>query len=282
MIIWIASYPKSGNTWLRALMSSYYYTNDGNFKFDLLENIDSFPSEKYFKNYPDKFLNPEDTSKYWIAEQTKINKKNKMTFLKTHMAICKVSDNSFTNEQNSLAGIYIIRDPRNVITSLSNHYQLSLDKAYEFMKNEKQAIYVKKNDRYLGFQLLWSWSTNIKSWIENKRFPVLVIKYEDLMDQTFVTFKNVIDFINNITQNKVSFNKERAKNSIKNTSFRNLQKLEKEHGFAEALKEKGSEKKIKFFNLGQENNYKKLLPADLINEMNKYYKKELVQFNYER
>ena len=217
MIIWIASYPKSGNTWLRALMSSYYYTNDGNFKFDLLENIDSFPSEKYFKNYPDKFLNPEDTSKYWIAEQTKINKKNKMTFLKTHMAICKVSDNSFTNEQNSLAGIYIIRDPRNVITSLSNHYQLSLDKAYEFMKNEKQAIYVKKNDRYLGFQLLWSWSTNIKSWIENKRFPVLVIKYEDLMDQTFVTFKNVIDFINNITQNKVSFNKERAKNSIKNT-----------------------------------------------------------------
>ena len=282
MIIWIASYPKSGNTWLRALMSSYYYTNDGNFKFDLLENIDSFPSEKYFKNYPDKFLNPEDTSKYWIAEQTKINKKNKMTFLKTHMAICKVSDNSFTNEQNSLAGIYIIRDPRNVITSLSNHYQLSLDKAYEFMKNEKQAIYVKKNDRYLGFQLLWSWSTNIKSWIENKRFPVLVIKYEDLMDQTFVTFKKVIDFINNITQNKVSFNKERAKNSIKNTSFRNLQKLEKEHGFAEALKEKGSEKKIKFFNLGQENNYKKLLPADLINEMNKYYKKELVQFNYER
>ena len=282
MIIWIASYPKSGNTWLRALMSSYYYTNDGNFKFDLLENIDSFPSEKYFKNYPDKFLNPEDTSKYWIAEQTKINKKNKMTFLKTHMAICKVSDNSFTNEQNSLAGIYIIRDPRNVITSLSNHYQLSLDKAYEFMKNEKQAIYVKKNDRYLGFQLLWSWSTNIKSWIENKRFPVLVIKYEDLMDQTFVTFKKVIDFINNITQNKVSFNKERAKNSIKNTSFRNLQKLEKEHGFAEALKEKGSEKKIKFFNLGQENNYKKLLPADLINEMNKYFKKELIQFNYER
>ena len=282
MIIWIASYPKSGNTWLRALMSSYYYTNDGNFKFDLLENIDSFPSEKYFKNYPDKFLNPEDTSKYWIAEQTKINKKNKMTFLKTHMAICKVSDNSFTNEQNSLAGIYIIRDPRNVITSLSNHYQLSLDKAYEFMKNEKQAIYVKKNDRYLGFQLLWSWSTNLKSWIENKRFPILVIKYEDLMDQTFVTFKKVIDFINNITQNKVSFNKERAKNSIKNTSFRNLQKLEKEHGFAEALKEKGSEKKIKFFNLGQENNYKKLLPADLINEMNKYYKKELVQFNYER
>ena len=173
MIIWIASYPKNGNTWLRALLSSYYFTKDGNFTFDLLKNIDAFPSERYFKNYPDKFLNPEDTSKYWIEEQTKINKENKITFLKTHMAICKVSGNSFTNQQNSLGGIYIVRDPRNVITSLSRHYQLSLDKAYEFMKNEKQAIYVKKNDRYLGFQLLWSWSTN-QAWIENKQFPVLV------------------------------------------------------------------------------------------------------------
>tara|TARA_B000000460_G_C21165012_1_gene242829 strand:- start:62 stop:514 length:453 start_codon:yes stop_codon:yes gene_type:complete len=150
------------------------------------------------------------------------------------------------------------------------------------MKNEKQAIYVKKNDRYLGFQLLWSWSTNQKAWIENKQFPVLVIKYEDLLDETFVTFKKVIDFINNITKDKSLFNREKAKNSIKNTSFDNLQKLEKEKGFAEALKEKGSEKKIKFFNLGQENNYKKLLPTNLINEMNEYFKNELIKFNYER
>ena len=50
MIIWIASYPKSGNTWLRALLSSYYFTKDGNFTFDLLKNIDAFPSERYFKN----------------------------------------------------------------------------------------------------------------------------------------------------------------------------------------------------------------------------------------
>ena len=82
MIIWLASYPKSGNTWLRALLSNYYFSNDGSFNFNLLKEIDSFPSPRYFKNYPDKFINPEDTSKYWIKEQEKINKQKKIFFLK--------------------------------------------------------------------------------------------------------------------------------------------------------------------------------------------------------
>ena len=56
MIIWLASYPKSGNTWLRALLSSYIYSEDGKFDFDLLSKIDSFPSDRYFKNYPLKFI----------------------------------------------------------------------------------------------------------------------------------------------------------------------------------------------------------------------------------
>ena len=55
MIIWIASYPKSGNTWLRSLLSSYLYTNDGKFEFNLLKNIDLFPSKKYFAEYSNKY-----------------------------------------------------------------------------------------------------------------------------------------------------------------------------------------------------------------------------------
>ena len=69
MIIWIASYPKSGNTWIRSLLSSYFFSKDGNFNFNLLNQIQSFPSESHFKNYTDKFEMPEDTSKYWLKEQ---------------------------------------------------------------------------------------------------------------------------------------------------------------------------------------------------------------------
>ena len=73
MIIWLASYPKSGNTWLRSLIANYYFSETGDFNFELLEKIDSFPSNKYFRKYLDKFNKPHDTSKYWIKEQEKIN-----------------------------------------------------------------------------------------------------------------------------------------------------------------------------------------------------------------
>ena len=197
------------------------------------------------------------------------------------MAVCKVNGNSFTDNKNTLGGIYIVRDPRNVITSLSNHYQISIDEAYEFMQDEKRAIYSKINNRYLGFQFLMSWSLNQKSWIENKNFPVFLVKYEDLINETFLVFKNVIQFINKLTKNDIKFNKDKAINAIKNTSFEKLQLLEKQHGFSEAMYKKGSKDKVKFFNLGQANNYEKLLSRDLINRINNKFKNDLEKLNYE-
>ena len=282
MIIWIASYPKSGNTWLRALLASYYFTNEGSFSLSLLDKIDAFPSDKFFKEYNDQFSKVEDTSKYWLKEQEKINKKNKITFLKTHSAICKINGNSFTNKENSIGAIYIVRDPRNVITSISNHYQISIEDAFQFMKDEKRGIINKKDGRYLGFQAVWSWSINQKTWVENKLFPVLVIKYEDLLNETYNTFRKAIEFINKISNSPKTFDKSKGKNSIKNTSFEKLQRMENDHGFAEAMNKKGTNKKIKFFNLGQKNNYKNLLSQDLIIKMNEFYKEELIKFNYEK
>ena len=78
MIIWLASYPKSGNTWLRSLIASYFYQKDSDFNFDLLNFIDQFPSVNYFKKYEDTFLKPESTVKYWIKEQENINRDRKL------------------------------------------------------------------------------------------------------------------------------------------------------------------------------------------------------------
>ena len=87
MIIWLASYPKSGNTWLRSMIASYFYTNTGEFNFGLLNYIDQFPSFTHFRNYKDNFEKPESTSKYWIDVQRKINQDKKIKFLKTHNAL---------------------------------------------------------------------------------------------------------------------------------------------------------------------------------------------------
>ena len=124
------------------------------------------------------------------------------------------------------------------------------------MKDEKRGIINKNDGRYLGFQAVWSWSINQKTWVENKLFPVLVIKYEDLLNETYNTFRKAIEFINKISNSSKTFDKSKGKNSIKNTSFEKLQRMENDHGFAEAMNKKGTNKKIKFFNLGQKNNYK--------------------------
>ena len=91
MIIWLASYPKSGNTWLRSLLSSYYFSTNGEFNFELLKKIDQFPSVNYFENDKDLYLKPEDTAEKWLNKQTEINKKKKLLLFKTHNAICKIN-----------------------------------------------------------------------------------------------------------------------------------------------------------------------------------------------
>ena len=104
MIIWIASYPKSGNTWVRSLLASYLYSDNGIFNFDLLKKIKQFPSKQHFEFFLKDFTDIKKVSDYWIAAQDRINLFNDGTiFLKTHSALCTLENNSFTNKNNTKA-----------------------------------------------------------------------------------------------------------------------------------------------------------------------------------
>ena len=220
MILWIASYPKSGNTWLRALLSSYYFSKDGSFNQEFLKMIDQFPQKSYFKDFDYDPTKTTDTSKFWIKAQEKINNDKKFKFFKTHNILGSINNNNFTNKKNTIGAIYVVRDPRNIVTSLQNHYEISKDEALNFMLNKNKFIYdyYKEND-YSDFQFISSWEKNYQSWINQKVFPVKIIKYEDLNSKTYDTLKKVIEYVNKISGNKIKFNHLRAKNSIQSTSF---------------------------------------------------------------
>ena len=281
MIIWLASYPKSGNTWLRSLIANYYFSETGDFNFELLEKIDSFPSNKYFRKYLDKFNQPHDTSKYWIKEQEKINQSKGLKFFKTHNALCKIEGNKFTNKENTLGVIYIIRDPRNVITSLSNHYELNYEESLEWMTNHKKYIYDNRgDDDYGNFQFISSWSNHYKSWKVQEDIPIKIIRYEDLLSKTYEVTKEVIQFINVTSNNKKELNFKKLKNSVNSTSFSKLKKNEKEKGFSEAIYSKKKKEMIPFFNLGPDNDWKTILDKEFAEKLSEKFKNDLKEFGY--
>ena len=281
MIFWIASYPKSGNTWLRALLSSYYYSDDGFFNQKLLEKIGQFPEKIHFSNFN---YNPKivtDTSKFWIKAQEKINEDKKLRFFKTHNILGAIDGNNFTNNKTTIGGIYVIRDPRNVITSIQNHYELSKDEALEFMLSEKKFIHdYHSKDDYSDFQFISSWEKNYQSWINQNSFPLKIIRYEDLKNKTFEIFKKIIEFINSTTGNKKKFNEVKAKNSIKSTTFDKMKDIEKKQGFLESILSKNDSKKIPFFHLGPENNWRKILDNSTKDKLTNIFKKNLKELSY--
>ncbi len=284
MIIWIASYPKSGNTWLRAMISTYYYSNDGTFNQSLLKKIDQFPTSKYLEEYKFDKKIPGETCKYWINAQEKINLDKKVKFFKTHNAFGKLNNNDFTNNQNSIGCIYVVRDPRNVITSLKNHYQLDDEQAFSWMTNEKNYIYniLKFSELgYSDFQFISSWSTNYKSWNIQKKIPVKLIKYEDLLNSTYEVFLDIINFISKITNNSQSINKNKIRKTLRSTTFDALKKSEQENGFSEAVRDRENRnKKVPFFNLGPKNDWTKILDEEYKKKIYSVFEKDLKDLNY--
>jgi len=281
MIFWIASYPKSGNTWLRSLLCAYYYSSDGNFNQKLLKNISQFPQKHHFANFD---YNPKivtDTSRFWIKAQNEINRDSKLKFFKTHNILGAINNNNFTNKENSIGGIYLVRDPRNIITSLQNHFELNKDEALKFMLSEKKYLYdyYQTND-FSDFQFISSWEKNYKSWTKQDIFPIKVIKYEELMNNTFETFKEIILFIEKITKIKKIFIESKAKNSIQSTSFNKMKKIEQSKGFDESVLSKNQSKKIPFFHLGPKNDWKKILNEDFIKNATLKFKPLLTELNY--
>ena len=281
MIFWIASYPKSGNTWLRSLLSAYYYSSDGNFNQKLLINISQFPQKHHFANFD---YNPKivtDTSRFWIKAQNEINRDSKLKFFKTHNVLGAINNNNFTNKENSIGGIYLVRDPRNIITSLQNHFELNKDEALKFMLSEKKYLYdYNQANDFSDFQFISSWEKNYKSWTKQDIFPIKVIKYEELMNNTFETFKEIIIFIEKITKIEKIFIESKAKNSIQSTSFNKMKKIEQSKGFKESVLSKNHSKKIPFFHLGPKNDWKKILNEDFIKNATLKFKPLLTELNY--
>ena len=284
MIIWLASYPKSGNTFLRALLTSYLFTKDGNFTFEVLKKIKQFPDNGVFKKLGIDTSNEKEVIKNYIKVQEETNKRDgkAIRFLKTHSTLHDMDGYKFTDLNNCLGAIYIVRDPRNIVTSYSNHDQTSLDEAIERIKKFRMIGGIKdsKDRRNETITHIGSWSSHYISWKEFKKVDrYLLIKYEDLLEETEKTFSKVLNFICKITKTKLDLDKNKLKNVLKTTTFGNLKNLEKNSNFPEANTGLNG-KKITFFKYGAKNNWKDFLTSKNIKTLEDSFKKEMEELGY--
>ena len=279
MIIWLASYPKSGNTWVRSIISSLLYSNDGNFNFELMLKVSQFPEKKYFKDFVNDFGNFNEIKESWISAQDKINLDNQIKILKTHQGKYTVGKNSFTNDQNTLATIYIVRDPRTLISSISNHYTLPIDSVCDFLTTPQIIGNTKKwEDKETGMQcLLGKWNDHYRSWTRNKN-NFLLIKYEDLIQNPENELEKIINFLKKYLDVKTNDNKN--KKILETTSFKNLKEMEQKGLFKENVLNKKDDSKVNFFHLGPANNWKDTLNEDVKNKIEKNFYNEMKELGY--
>jgi hypothetical protein len=283
MFIWLASYPKSGNTLARALLAAYFFSEDGIFNFDLIKNIKQFPHYGIFKKLGINVKNEKEVVKNYIKAQEFINQKDSVQFLKTHSYLFNIDNNSFTDLNNTLGAIYVVRDPRNVVTSYAHHSNISVDEAadqlinsWHYGGNLNSNQISERTLVYLG-----TWKSNFNSWKSFKEpGRYMLIKYEDLINNKEETLLKILEFIHKLKKVNFVVDQKKLKNVLESTNFEKMKDLEKRKGFSESKINKKTGEKIPFFNLGAENVWEKNLSSKIREKIENSFKKEMIELGY--
>jgi len=176
-----------------------------------------------------------------------------------------------------LGVIYIVRDPRNVVSSFAHHFSISIKEASNRMING-HIIGTGLDENTIQFT--GSWNLNFNSW-KSFKLPkkYLLIKYEDLVDNTEEIFLKILTFINKLSTTDIIVDEKKFSNAVKSCDFELLKKKEAKEGFIESVIDKDSKKRINFFNLGKKNNYKSL-DLNIRKELESSFQKEMKELGY--
>lgn len=284
MIIWLASYPKSGNTLVRSMISAYFFSKDGIYNFDLIKNIKQFPKIGLFQKIGINIKDDKEVIKNYVKVQNTFNTKNSLQFLKTHSYLFNFENKyPFTDLKNSLGVIYIVRDPRNIINSFAKFWNTPQEKIAEIMINDLYMGGDFASEKIEDRTKVWTgtWSSNFQSWKSFKfQERYLLVKYEDLIANPEEVFLKILEFIYQLNKKKFNLNKSKLNNVIKTTKFESMQLLEKKIGFNEAKINEKTGEKIPFFNLGPKNDWKNSLDGKIRLKIEKAFKREMQELNY--
>lgn len=273
-IVMISSYPKSGNTWFRIFLTNLMVDKEmpasintiktqgiaaGREIFDVITGIES--SDLTFDEIDN--VRP-DVYKY-IA-----SKSENTIFMKIHDAYTFLENGDPLIPSDGIKAIYIIRNPLDVVVSYSYHCNCSIDEAISDLCNKNCCFYGEngKLNWHLKQKLL-TWSGHVESWVDNAEMSVHIIRYEDMKNNPFETFKRAAIF------SGLSYEDEKIKKAIEFSDFKILNKEEKKNGFKEKIAIDSL-----FFRKGKIGDWRNYLSEEQVSLIIKEHKIIMKRFGY--
>lgn len=271
-IVWLSSYPKSGNTWFRIFLAHILGLKENktidinevkNTIHDRITTEKTWVSE--FSGVSLDCLNEEEIEALLPNLYRQYHQQQQEpTYHKIHRAYSYIEGEPLIPLEACSRILYFVRNPLDVAVSMANHFNCSIDEAIRIMSDDHYVL------RYFPLpQKLWSWSKHVESWLSLKTEDILFLRYEDMLEDSTNTFSKALDFLN------ISVPAELIHTAITQTSFENLRKFEDTVGF----KDKPYYLK-NFFRKGISGDWEKNLTNNQIDKIIRDHGETMEKFNY--
>ncbi|MEQ8717485.1 MAG: sulfotransferase domain-containing protein [Acidimicrobiales bacterium] len=231
--VWLSSYPKSGNTWFRAVLTAWLRLGSG----DMLTDLEDLRSEGIasWRGRLDGALglvstlltDAEIARLRPVADDVIDAAGGERLPCKVHDAFrCGDSGMPAVSVAATRGAVYVVRDPRDVAVSWAHHNGWTMERAVAVMNDAEFAVGGSSGGRQV-VQRLGRWSDHVVSWLDETPFDVHVVRYEDCVSDPVATFGSALAFLGHRGTT------ERLEAAVEATSFQRLRAIEDAVGFSE-------------------------------------------------
>lgn len=227
-LIWLASFPKSGNTWTRAFLGNYLAQDGVRLTINQLNAFTTGDVRQDFWDTAWGAPYQGQSIETGLKLRSKVlrliaNSKPHLHFAKTHSRIERIDGNDLITSEVTAAAIYIVRNPFEVALSYSRHISASVSEAIEKMCDPKA---VNASPTQI-FEMIGRWDHHVHSWETAEGLPLFFMRYEDMVADAERTFRALLNYLN------IPINDGKLRRAIRASSFKELQKQERKDGFGE-------------------------------------------------
>jgi hypothetical protein len=278
-IVWLASYPKSGNTWLRVLLINYLRDADAPADINALGEGGQFASAGTRRWFDEQVGVEASALEPAVIDRLRPEVYRRLAreatdelYIKVHDAWRRTDSGEAMFPPDVTKGVvYIVRNPLDTAVSFAHHSRVSVEQAVRWLCDPSHCLGnpLTGLDEQLR-QVLGSWSNHARSWLDHSGLPCHVVRYEDLWRDTEGAFGKVLGFCG------LPYDPSRVRKAVAFSSFAELERQEREHGF----RERSPAADGGFFRRGEVGAWREELPAELAQRLEAAHGATMRRFGY--